>query len=175
MIGPHSTLTDVGFAVCTALSRVEIEAVMTGDSAATFYAPEAYQPRDLDFVITRRGARPGAPALAALGFTEKRQVYRHAQSHFTLDFPRGPLQVGDEMLTRWRTERRNDEVLHVLTPTDCCRDRLASFLVWNDFSGLEQALAVATAQRTLIEFEVIGAWCQKEGHLKKFELCKSRC
>jgi hypothetical protein len=174
VIGPQSTLTDVGFAVCTALSRVGIVAVMTGGSAATFYAPDAYQSRDLDFVITVRGAGAGAAALAALGFTEKGQVYRHAQTHFTLDFPRGPLAVGDELLMSWRTERRDDELLHVLTPTDCCRDRLASFLFWNDFSGLQQALAVAAAQRQALDVGVIAAWCRKEGHLQKFDLFRSR-
>lgn len=173
MIGPHSTLSEVGFAVCTALSHVGIEAVLTGGSAATFYAPEAYQSRDLDFIITVRGGA-GAPALASLGFMQKGQVYRHAHTHFTLDFPRGPLAVGEELLTSWRTLRRGDELLHVLTPTDCCRDRLANFLFWNDFSGLEQALAVAGTQRAALDLEVIGTWCRREGHAHKFELFRSR-
>ncbi len=30
----------------------DIRAALTGGSAATFYAPDAYQSRDLDFVIT---------------------------------------------------------------------------------------------------------------------------
>lgn len=59
MITASSTIVDVAFAVCTALERAKIIAVLTGGSAATYYAPEAYQSRDLDFVITLRGgARP---------------------------------------------------------------------------------------------------------------------
>jgi len=36
--------------------------VLTGGSAATFYAPHAYQSDDLDFVITLRGNGDGARA-----------------------------------------------------------------------------------------------------------------
>lgn len=122
-ITPASTLGDVGFAVCTALDRVGVTAVLTGGSAATWYAPQAYQSRDLDFVITLK-APAGVAALTELGFVERGQVYRHPSTHFTLDFPRGPLAVGDELLTTWRTERRGTELLHMITPTDSCRDRL---------------------------------------------------
>lgn len=121
MIGPQSTLTDVAFAVCTALHRSSVTAVLTGGSAATHYAPEAYQSADLDFVVTVH-APGGGTELRKLGFTERGQVYRHPDTHFTLDFPRGPLAVGDELLTGWRTERRTGELLYVLTPTDSCRD-----------------------------------------------------
>lgn len=52
MITTSSSLTDVAFAVCTALHRAGYTSVLTGGSAATFYAPTAYQSKDLDFVIT---------------------------------------------------------------------------------------------------------------------------
>ena len=51
-----STLTDVAFGVCTALERADERAVLCGGSAATFYAPEAYESRDLDFIL-RFGGR----------------------------------------------------------------------------------------------------------------------
>ncbi len=173
MIGPKSTLAEVAFIVCTALNRVQLTAVLTGGSAATYYAPDAYQSRDLDFVITVHAPGGGA-ALASLGFTEVGQVYRHPATHFTVDFPRGPLAVGSEPITSWRTARRRKGLLHVLTPTDSCRDRLASYLFWNDFSGLEQALAVARAHRSEVDLATVGAWCSREGQGPKFELFKSR-
>ena len=42
MIGLNSSLTDVAFAVCTALHEAGYTVILTGGSAATFYAPEAY-------------------------------------------------------------------------------------------------------------------------------------
>ncbi len=173
MIESTSSLTDLAFVVCTALDRQGFHAVLTGGSAATYYAPEAYQSGDLDFVITLKGTG-GEAALAALGFTRKGDFYRHPRSPFLLEFPKGPLAVGDELIHSWSTVRRGDEVLYVLSPTDSCRDRLASFLFWSDFSGLEQAIAVFHARAHEVDLHVIEDWCRREGHSKKFGLFASR-
>lgn len=77
-------------------------------------------------------------------------------------------------MTTWSTIKRRREVLHVLSPTDSCRDRLASFLFWNDFSGLEQALAVQRARPDEVDLKSVRAWCRREGHAQKFELFASR-
>ncbi|RKH62989.1 hypothetical protein [Corallococcus aberystwythensis] len=167
MIGPASSLTDIAFTVCTALDLKGFHAVLTGGSAATYYAPEAYQSGDLDFVITLKGSGGDA---AALGFIRKGDFYRHPQSQFLLEFPSGPLAVGDDLIKSWSTVRRDDEVLYVLSPTDSCRDRLASFLFWNDFSGLEQAIAVFQAQRKEVDLNIIEDWCRRERHSQKFDL-----
>ncbi len=174
MIGPESTLAEIALIVCSALNEAGITAVLTGGSAATYYAPDAYQSHDLDFIITLKGAALGAPVLASLGFVETNQFYRHPATRFTLDFPAGPLAVGDDDISVWRTERVGQQLLHVLTPTDCCRDRLASFLFWDDFSGLEQALAVARARRADVDLQSIEAWCRREQQLEKFELFVGR-
>ena len=77
MIGPSSTLVDVAFAICTALDRAGVRAVLVGGSAATFYAG-AYQSYDIDFVLTSNplGAKT-REAVEALGF-------RLDGSHYTL-------------------------------------------------------------------------------------------
>lgn len=173
MIQRASSLADVAFAVCTALDRKGYQAVLTGGSAATYYAPEAYQSGDLDFVLTLRGA-DGEAALTALGFVKSADFYRHPRTHFLLEFPPGPLAVGEDMIRHWSTVRRGEELLHVLTPTDSCRDRLASYLFWNDFSGLEQALAVFRARSGEVDQGIIKDWCRREGHTEKFHLFSSR-
>lgn len=81
--------------------------------------------------------------------------------------------IGDDHITAWSTVRRGDEVVHVLTPTDSCRDRLAAFLFWNDFSGLEQALAVCSA-RPDVDLAVVRDWCQRCGEPKKWALFAGR-
>ena len=82
--------------------------------------------------------------------------------------------IGDDHVTTWQTDRRGDEVIHVLSPTDCCRDRLAALLFWNDFSGLEQALAVCSAQWNRIDLHAIREWCDRERQLPKFDLFANR-
>jgi hypothetical protein len=89
VIGQNSSLRDVAFAVCTALHRAGFTVVLTGGSAATFYAPEAYQSKDLDFVITLKGTA-GETALRSLGFERKGDFYVHETSPYSLDFPLGP-------------------------------------------------------------------------------------
>jgi hypothetical protein len=169
-----STLTEVAFAVCTALDEAGIKAVLTGGSAATFYAPDAYQSLDLDFVITFHGGGDGAAALAALGYHEEDGTYIHRESPLPVEFPRGPLMIGDDYITRWATIERGGERLHVLSPTDSCRDRLAALLFWNDFSGLQQALAVFRAQQGEIDLALIRDWCARERQPEPFAIFEAR-
>lgn len=173
MISPSSNLTDIAFAVCTALDGVGFTAVLTGGSAATFYSAEAYLSDDLDFVLTLLG-KHGEEALKALGYQRKGDLYRHARSRFTLEFPPGPLAIGEDLVESWSTVRRKGELLHVLSPTDSCRDRLASYLFWNDFRGLEQALLVLQAQRRRVDLKAVAAWCKREGHEQKYGLFERR-
>ena len=132
-------------------------AVLTGGSEATSYAPDAYKSLDFDFVLTFLG-RGGEAALRSLGFRRKADFYVHPKSRFPLEFPPGPLEIGDDLVTSWRTVRRDDEVLHVLTPFDSCRDRLASYLDWNDLSGLEQALHVHRAHANDVDLARHREW-----------------
>lgn len=77
--------------MCTALHHAGFTVVLTGGSAAAFYAPEAYQSKDLDFVITLKGTA-GEAALRSLGYERKGDFYVHETSPFSLDFPLGPLE-----------------------------------------------------------------------------------
>lgn len=96
LIEPNTSLREVAFAVGTVLERAGIEAVLCGGSAATFYAPEAYQSEDLDFVLElgTDGSSVRA-ALASLGYRFNNGLFVHADSHFTVEFPPGPLAIGD--------------------------------------------------------------------------------
>jgi hypothetical protein len=173
VIRAASTLTEVAFTVCTALHRTGYTVVMTGGSAATFYAPRAYLSGDIDFVITLKGAG-GEDALARLGYHRKGDYYVHSSSRFSLEFPPGPLAIGDDFVDSWKTFHRKRQLLHVLSPTDACRDRLASFLFWNDFRGLQQALDVCQAQRRKVDLDVVRTWCLRERQAEKFQLFKQR-
>lgn len=173
MITASSSLTDVAFAVSTVLDAAGFVTVLTGGSAATYYAPAASQSKDIDFVITLNG-KGGEEALASLGFTRTGDYYVHSKSPFPLEFPPGPLAIGEDLVTTWSSVRRKKEVLHVLSPTDSCRDRLASYLFWNDFSGLEQALAVQQARPQEISLKAVRDWCRREGHAQKYDLFAAR-
>jgi len=149
--------------------------VLTGGSAATVYAPSAYQSRDLDFVI-QFGSRQaeGAQVLSALGYQLSGNFYVHGQNDLTLDFPPGPLSVGGDVVTRWDTLREGDLVLHILDPTDSCRDRLAGFIFWHDRGSLDQAVAVAMSQHARIDLDRIRDWCRRERRIEGFSEFRRR-
>jgi hypothetical protein len=150
--------------VCTALHKGGIETVLTGGSAATVYAPHAYQSHDIDFIVTFHSPESNAgEILSVLGYREKHGHYEHADNALILEFPRGPLAIGRELVKKWDTLHDGDMMLHIISPTDSSRDRLAGFLFWNDRGSLDQAVAVARARRSDVDMTVIRNWCRSEG------------
>jgi hypothetical protein len=159
-----ATLTDVAFAVCTALDSIGERALLVGGSAATYYAPEVYQSHDCDFILTFGSNTENIlTALTAIGFERTREGYfRHAEIPFTVEFPLGPAFIGIDLIERYSTVRRENQVLHVYTPTDVVRDRFMHFWAWGDFSALRVALDVANAQRENVDYAAIETWTDRE-------------
>ena len=120
--------------MCTALQKAGLTAVLTGGSAATVYAPKAYQSEDLDFVVqfSKAGTSDAEKTMEALGYVQQDDQYAHRENPFTLDFLEHPISIGGDTIDTWTTLREGRMVLNILSPTDCCRDRLAHFLHWND-------------------------------------------
>lgn len=147
-------------------------AVLCGGSAATVYAPHAYQSRDADFVISlQQDGNSGLQALASLGYVEQGSMFVHPKNVFTVEFPAGPLSVGEERVTAWETLRRGSEILYIVSRTNCIRDRLAHFYFWNDFKAFDAAVAVARADLAELDLRLIREWTQREDAalLAKFE------
>ncbi len=90
-----------------------------------------------------------------LGFRRSGQDYRHAQNRFQLEFPPGPLSIGDERIDSWETQRREEALLHVI-------------------SGLEQAVLVARACREDLDLGRIRDWSTREGEQRQFEEFEAR-
>lgn len=160
----NSSLTAIAFAVCTALERAGEHAVLCGGSAATFYAPEMYESRDLDFVL-HFGALTTTvdAALAPLGYVRApEKLYRHPEARYTVEFPQGPLAIGSETISHHATERRDGLVLHVYTPTDVVRDRFMHYWAWGDERALRVALDVAATCWAAIDVASIHAWTERE-------------
>lgn len=166
MLPSDTTLIDVAFAVCTALDRVGERALLVGGSAATFYAPEAYQSSDCDFILTLDpDAKNVTSALEDIGFRRTSDgIFRHADLTCTVEFPKGPAYIRIDRVENYATVRRGDELLHVYTATDVIRDRLIHFWAWGDYSALRVALAVAKARRSEINYDAIVLWSDRELH-----------
>ena len=108
--------------------------------------------------------------MVGLGYKLNGNTFEHSGgSPFTVEFPKGPPMLGGEAIGGFDTVRRDDEVLNVINPTDCVRDRLAHFYFWNDRTALRAAAAVALAHRGRVDMGVVKEWSIREGHLEKFE------
>ena len=143
--------------------------MLTGGGAASLYAPESIQSFDLDFVLTFEAEKSApARALEALGYRLTGYHYTHRVNPFLLEFPAGPLAIGDELVTSWETRREGGLLLHVLSPTDPCRDRLAAFYHFGDRSSLDAAVAIQSAQSARIDLERIRRWSRSEGASGRF-------
>lgn len=118
---------------------------------------------------------PGAvvvdDALASVGFRQRGRAaeYHHVSCRDYVEFPGGPLAIGDEAVTASWTLREGEQLLHVLSSTDSCRDRLAAFYHWSDQISLRQAPAVALANANTLDLAKIEAWSIAEGHRRRFD------
>lgn len=117
---------------------------------------------DVDFVV--KGSATGVhldAALTPLGFERKGDRYVHPRVPFYVEFPRGPLAIGNDFRIRPVERRSRYGRTLALSATDSCRDRLAAFYHWND----RQSLRVATwiARRNRVSYRTIRQWSVAEG------------
>jgi hypothetical protein len=163
----------MAFKVCTALGQDGIKAVLTGGSAATVYAPEAYQSRDADFIASWYSKeREFDEVMKMLGFAKAGRVFSHPQSMFTLDFPDEEIRIGETFVRDYDTLEEKGMYLHILRPVDSVCDRLASFYWYQDRSALKAAVAVAVAQK--VNLYEVETWSAAHQELAKFAEFKER-
>lgn len=169
-IEPIDDLRAIAFKVCTALHRAGTTAVLTGGSAATVYAPEVHQSRDVDFITyVVRDAADLRQAIVDLGYLPTGRIFAHPAVAITLDFPDQDIRIGSDVVDRYATLVDGDYVLHILTPTDCVRDRLASFFWFHDRSALRAACGVTRAKATQVDLATISDWATQEGVTEEFQ------
>ena len=61
-----------------------------------------------------------------LGFKEHNRYFVHEDTALFIEFPRGPLGVGDAPVYEIASKEKDTGILKLLTPTDCIKDRLAA-------------------------------------------------
>jgi hypothetical protein len=165
-----STLPEVALAVGAGLRSHGIQAVLTGGACVSVYTNGMYVSKDADFVIQSAPARLQQQldeALGVLGFTRRNDRYVHDLVPFWVEFPPGPLSIGNDLAIHPIELRVGDSAAFALSPTDSCRDRLAAFYFWDDRQSL--SLAVAITRHQLIDFEFVRQWSTTEGCLATYE------
>jgi hypothetical protein len=159
--------------VCESLRKAGIVVTLTGGSCASIWSGGKYVSHDLDFIeegpVPRNRIRA---VMEQLDFREERRHFVHRASKFIVEFPTGPLAIGDQRIDTFAERKTATGTLRLLTPTDCVKDRLAAFFHWNDKQSLEQALMVAEVQE--IDLSDLRRWSKSEAAEDKFRIFRQQ-
>lgn len=161
------TLGELAAYVCTHLRNRGINVVLSGGACVSIYTKNRYQSYDLDFIENIPTSRKKIKkALSEIGFSEEHRYFKHPDTAFFLEFPPGPLSIGDEPVRETSTKKFSTGLLQLISPTDCVKDRLAAYYHWNDRQSLDQALLVAESHD--IDLQEVMRWSAKEGKSREF-------
>lgn len=159
--------------VCQTLQAAGITVTLTGGACVGIWSCGKYVSQDLDFIeegpVPRRRV---VEAMKAIGFEPEGRYFIHPDTQLFVEFPTGPLMVGDERVERVNIRDTSSGQLRLLSPTDCVKDRLAAYFHWNDRQALEQAVLVANAQA--IDLDDVRRWSKAEGSVAKFHVFRNR-
>lgn len=154
--------------VASALSKNGIESVLVGGAVVSIYTKGLYQSGDLDFIV-QNSARARLPEImASLGFKKTDRHYAHPEcKHLFVEFPSGPLSIGEAIRIRPKEQKVEKQVIKILSPTDCIKDRLASYIHFKSRETLEQAAMVA--QKQPFNLAAVRKWCKEENAIEQFK------
>lgn len=150
-----------------------IYVVLSGGACVSIYSSNKYVSMDLDLVNVRFAKRQDIrSAIQEIGFQEEGRHFRHPDTELLIEFPPGPLAVGEEPVKKVDEHKLPTGILRIISPTDCVKDRLTGYYHWNDLQCLEQASLVAEAIK--IDLEEIERWSKVEGKLSEFKRIRTR-
>jgi hypothetical protein len=167
------SMEELGAYFCSKLEEKGIKTVLSGGSFAEIYSHGKYVSDDI-YLINRYNAKEVeiTKVMTDLGFSEYARYYIHPDTKYFIEFPRGPLGVGDAPVHEIASMEYETGILRLLTPTDCVKDRLAAYYHWRDEQGLDQAVWVTGKNK--IDMEAVQRWSESEGCLDKFAIFQKR-
>lgn len=163
------SLKDLAIVISDYLNRNGIEVVLSGGACVVIYTDNKYMSYDLDFVlISSDKQKETRQLLTKVGFYEEDRYFKHNDTEYFIDFTSPPLSVGDEPVSEISELKKGKYKLKLLSPTDCVKDRLASFYHWNDRQGLDQAILVCIDNK--VDLKEVERWSINEGMNTKHEI-----
>lgn len=157
---------EVWIEVARALKRANLDVLLVGGSVVSVYTEGVYQSGDIDLVPTKLISIPYDQIeneLNRIGYNKikgQRQFHRDGSRVF-VEFVSPPPGIGDDYNIKPDKLVVGDESFFILSPTDCVRDRLASFIHWKNRDALDQAALVALKQK--ISYSKVKKFCIDEG------------
>ncbi len=171
-INQNTTLVELAGIICKHLQAKGIQVTLVGGAVVTLYTDNEYQSRDLDFV-SPNDHKQITYVMAELGFILNGKDFYHPHTQFTVEFPSGPLAIGNTIPVKAEGGYETTTgVIRLFSSTQCVMDRLAWFFHYNDRQCLDQAISVA--KKHPVNLAQIKKWSQDEGAIEQFYFFKSR-
>ncbi len=162
---------ELGAYIQSHLQKEGIRVVLSGGSAVSFYSSNQYVSKDLDLINAYFAKRSKIKlAMEIMGFQEKGRYFINPETEFVVEFPDGPLSVGDEPVKEVSKFKIATGTLQVISATDCVKDRLCAYYFWNDRQGLAQAVLVAEGQK--VDLKEVERWSKAEGKESEYSIFK---
>lgn len=155
--------------VASHLKSRGIDTILVGGAVVSIYSEGIYTSGDLDLVLGSLFTKGLNDAMKQIGFEKRGRHYVHPDcKHLFVEFPGSPpLGIGSDYSIEPIEVESNQVKIKILSPTDCVKDRLASFIFFADRDGLDQALLVALNKS--VDLKSIEMWCKQEGYPEAFE------
>jgi hypothetical protein len=148
-----------------------IRPVLVGGAVVSIYTEGLYRSGDLDMVPDDRGRPRLEESLAKIGFAPSQSRYfKHPQCpHLFLEFPRGPVEIGEQFPVIPAEIECEGRTLRLLSPTDSVKDRLAGYIHWKSRACFDQALLICQRQGDRVDLNAVRGWCAGEAGMHAFE------
>jgi hypothetical protein len=167
------TQAELAAFVQSSLRDEGIDVVLSGGAAVVIYSEGEYVSMDIDLVNVRFAKlREIERVMNELGFSRIGRHFEHPDTDCFVEFPPGPLTIGDRIIEAVSELRFDTGILKVLSPTDCVMDRLLHYYHWGDIQTLAQAEMVAS--RNQIDIDEVMEWSRREGKLDEFREIRER-
>jgi hypothetical protein len=157
--------------VASKLEAKGISTVLSGGAVVSIYTDNKYMSYDADF-ITASDNKKINEVMSELGFKKQGKDFKHPETNFFVEFPTGPLAVGNQLIKAKGQLEFKGHKLKLLSPTESVMDRLAGYFHWNDLQNLDQAIWIA--RQHPVKLEKIKKWAKDEGHSEKFEIFRKK-
>ncbi|HMV41647.1 MAG TPA: hypothetical protein PK079_10400 [Leptospiraceae bacterium] len=150
-----------------------INATLSGGACVSIYSSNRYQSYDLDFIENLSSSRQKLKSiLSKIGFVEESRYFKNPKTKFFIEFPLGPLTVGDEPVKEVIKIKYETGELQIISPTESIKDRLAAYYHWNDNQCLEQAFLIAEMKE--INVAELERWSVNENKADVFSKIKNK-
>jgi len=158
------------------LENAGIGSVLVGGAAVAIHTEGRYRTSNLDLVPDDLMRREVPELLISLGFAAQRnRNFAHPECpHLSVRLPMGPVEIGGEFPIVPDEVEVHGRRLRILSPSDCVKDRLASYAHLRSPRFLDQAFLICQHQPARVDLGHVEHWCEGNGSMDAFTELKRR-